>query len=207
MQDEYGVKPTDIRWRQGGIEAPGRTERTPLKPIPGLDLQPVPPDKTLSGMLEAGELDAVFSARPPSSFLRGAPNVGRLFPDFRAVERAYYRKTGIFPPMHLVGVRRELAERHPWLPASLFKAFSQAKAYAMHEVRDVNALAVTLPWLVAEAEATAELMGEDFWRYGVKENAKEIEALTRYAYEQGLVSRKLEPEDLFPASVIEVSKV
>jgi 4,5-dihydroxyphthalate decarboxylase len=106
-----------------------------------------------------------------------------------------------------VGVRRELAERHPWLPASLFKAFSQAKAYAMHEVRDVNALAVTLPWLVAEAEATAELMGEDFWRYGVKENAKEIEALTRYAYEQGLVSRKLEPEDLFPASVIEVSKV
>jgi 4,5-dihydroxyphthalate decarboxylase len=207
MQDEYGVLPTDIRWRQGGIEEPGRAERTPLKPIPGIELKPIPPGKTLSGMLEAGELDALFSARAPSCFLRGAPNVARLFPDFRAVEKAYYRKTGMFPIMHLIGVKRELAARHPWLPASLYKAFSQAKAYAMREVRDVNALAVTLPWLVAEAEETAKLMGEDFWRYGVKENAKEIAALTRYAYEQGLVSRKLEPEDLFPASVIEISRV
>jgi 4,5-dihydroxyphthalate decarboxylase len=207
MQDEYGVKPTDIKWRQGGIEAPGRTERTPLKPIPGLDLQPIPADKTLSGMLERGELDAVFSARAPSCFVRGAPNVARLFPDCREVEKAYYKKTGMFPIMHLMGVKRHLVERHPWLPASLFKAFNEAKAYAMHDVRDINALLVTLPWLVAEVEETVALMGEDFWRYGVKENAKEIEALTRYAHEQGLVSRKLSLEDLFPASTIEVSRI
>lgn len=206
MQDEYGVKPTDIRWRQGGIEEPGRTERTPLKPIPGLDLKSVP-DKALSAMLEAGELDAIFSARAPSCFLKGAPNVSRLFPDYRAVEKAYYTKTHMFPIMHLIGVKRHLVEKHPWLPASLYKAFAEAKAHAMREVRDVNALYVTLPWVVAEAEETTGLMGGDFWRYGVKENAREIESLTRYAYEQGLVSRKLSMEDLFPPSVIEVSRI
>lgn len=207
MQDEYGVKPTDIRWRQGGIEEPGRTERTPLKPIPGLDLKPLPADKTLSGALESGELDAVFSARAPSCFMRGAPNVGRLFPDYRAVEREYYKKTGMFPIMHLIGLKREIADRHPWLPASLYKAFCQAKLYAMRDVREVNALMITLPWLVAEADETAKLMGDDFWRYGVRENAAEIEALTRYSHEQGLVQRKLRFEDLFPPSVTEVSKI
>jgi 4,5-dihydroxyphthalate decarboxylase len=206
LQDEYGVKPTDISWRQGGIEEPGRTERTPLKPIPGLDLRPVR-DKALSTMLDAGELDAMFSARAPSCFVRGAPNIARLFPDYREVEKAYYRKTQMFPIMHLIGVKRHLAERHPWLPASLYKAFVEAKKYAMHDVRDINALLVTLPWLIAEAEVSVALMGEDFWRYGVKENAKEIDALTRYAYEQGLVSRKLTIEDLFPPSVIEVSRI
>src|SRR5688572_12892063 len=207
MQDEYGVKPTDIRWRQGGIEVPGRTERTPLKPIPGLDLQPVPPDKTLSGMLEHGELDALFTARAPSCFLRGAPNVARLFPNYREVEKAYYKKTGIFPPMHLMGIKRQLAEKHPWLPASLYKALCEAKVFAMREVREINALPVTLPWLVAEAEETVALMGEDFWRYGAKENAKEIDALTRYAHDQGLVSRKFSMDELFPASTIEVSRI
>jgi len=206
LQDEYGVKPTDISWRQGGIEEPGRTERTPLKPIPGLDLRPVR-DKALSAMLEAGELDAMFSARAPSCFVRGAPNIARLFPDYREVEKAYYRKTQMFPIMHLMGVKRHLVERHPWLPASLYKAFVEAKKYAMHDVRDINALLVTLPWLIAEAEESVALMGEDFWRYGVKENAKEIDALTRYAHEQGLVSRKLSAEDLFPPSVIEVSRI
>jgi len=206
MQDEYGVKPTDIRWRQGGIEEPGRTERTPLKPIPGLDLKSVP-DKALSAMLESGELDAIFSARAPSCFVKGAPNIGRLFPDYREVEKAYYKKTQMFPIMHLIGVKRHLVERHPWLPASLYKAFNEAKAYAMHDVRDINALLVTLPWLVAEVEETVALMGEDFWRYGAKENAKEIDALTRYAHEQGLVSRKLSLEELFPASTIEVSRI
>ena len=207
IEDEYGVKPTDIRWRQGGIEQPGRSERTPLKPIPGIELQSIPPGKTLSGMLESGELDGLYSARAPSCYLRGAPNVARLFPDFREVEKAYYRKTRIFPVMHLVGVKRHLVERHPWLPASLYKAFLEAKTIALREVKEINALPITLPWLVAEAEATVQLMGEDFWRYGARENALEIETLTRYAYEQGLVSRRLSLEELFPPSVMDVSKI
>jgi 4,5-dihydroxyphthalate decarboxylase len=207
MQDEYGVKPTDIHWFQGGQEQPGRTERTPLAPIPGLDLKSIPGDKTLSGMLEAGDLDALFTARAPSCFMRGAPNIAHLFRDTRAAEQAYYKKTGMFPIMHLVGLKRSLAEKHPWLATSLYKAFIEAKALAMHQVRDVNALAVTLPWLVAEAAETTRLMGEDFWRYGVEENRKEIDALARYAHEQGLVQKRLEPEDLFAAPTMDMTKI
>jgi 4,5-dihydroxyphthalate decarboxylase len=207
LQDEYGVRPTDMCWRSGGIEEAGRDERTPLAPIPGLDLQPIASDKTLSGMLAAGELDAVFSARAPSCFLRGAPNVGRLFPDYRNVEKAYYKKTGMFPIMHLIGLRKSLAEQHPWLPTSLYKAFIEAKAYAMREVREINALPVSLPWLAAETRETTALMGEDFWRYGIAENRKEIETLARYAHEQGLVKQRLGVESLFAKPTLEISKI
>jgi 4,5-dihydroxyphthalate decarboxylase len=207
LQDEYGVKPTDISWRSGGIEQPGRDERTPLAPIPGLDLKAIPSDKTLAGMLAAGEIDAMFSARAPSCFLNSAPHVGRLFPDYRAVERAYYQKTGIFPPMHLIGLKKALVERHPWLATSLYKAFLEAKALAMWEVRDINALRVTLPWLEAETLETIALMGEDFWRYGVEENRKDIETLARYSHEQGLVKRRLTVEELFARPTLEISRI
>jgi len=207
LQDEYGVKPADIAWRSGGIEEPGRDERTPLAPIPGLDLKPIASDKTLSGMLASGELDAMFSARAPSAFLKHAPNVGRLFPDYRDVEKAYYQKTGLFPIMHLIGLKKALAERHPWLPTSLYKAFAAAKTLAYAEVRDINALRVTLPWVEAETLDTIALMGEDFWRYGVAENRKEIETLARYAHEQGLVKRRLTPEELFARATLEISKI
>ena len=207
MQDEYGVKPTDIHWFQGGQEQPGRTERTPLAPIPGLDLQAIPSDKTLSGMLEAGELDALFTARAPSSFLNGEPHIGRLFPDTRAAEIAYYKKTGLFPIMHLIGIRKTLAAQYPWLATSLYKAFCDAKAIAMTNLRDVNALLVSLPFLEAETRETAAAMGEDFWKYGVHENMPEIEALTQYAHEQGLVDRKVAVEELFARSTFEISKV
>jgi 4,5-dihydroxyphthalate decarboxylase len=207
MQDEYGVHPTDIHWWQGGQEQAGRGERTPLAPIPRLDLKSIPEDKTLAGMLETGELDALFTARAPSCFVRGAPNVGRLFPDYRNVEKAYYKKTGMFPIMHMIGVKKSLVEQHPWLATSLYKAFLEAKTYAMKEVREINALPVTLPWLEAECLETIALMGEDFWRYGVKENIKEIEALTRYAYEQGLVKKKLDAESLFAHQTLEISKI
>jgi 4,5-dihydroxyphthalate decarboxylase len=207
LQHEYGVTPAEIRWRSGGQEQPGRDERTPLKPIPGLDLQAIGDRQTLVGMLRDGELDALFTARPPSSFLRGEPHIGRLFPDTREAEMAYFRKTGLFPIMHLVGIRKTLLDRYPWLATSVYKAFCEAKALAMCDLRDVNALMVTLPFLEAEALATMAAMGDDFWRYGVHENKGEIEALTGYAYEQGLVDRKLAPEELFAPSVFEVSKV
>jgi 4,5-dihydroxyphthalate decarboxylase len=206
LEDEYGVKPTDIHWRSGGVEEPGRDERTPLAPIPGLDLKPIPADKALSPMLEAGELDAVMSARAPSCFLRRAPHVGRLFPDYRAAERAYYERTGIFPLMHLIGVRKRLVDAHPWLPASLYKAFVQAKAMALWDVRDINALRVTLPWVEAEALETMALMGDDYWRYGVEECRKEIETLVRYSHDQGLITRRVAVEELFARSTLQISR-
>src|SRR5579863_9326377 len=207
MQHEYGVKPSEIHWRSGGQEQAGREERTPLKPIPGLDLKAIPHDKTLVGMLRDGELDAIFTARPPSSFLSGEPHIARLFPDTRAAEVAYFKKTGLFPIMHLIGIRKTLLARYPWLATSLYKAFCEAKALAMTDLRDVNALMVTLPFLEAETLDTMAIMGSDFWRYGVHENKGEIDALTGYAFEQGLVDRKLAPQELFAPSVFELSKV
>jgi 4,5-dihydroxyphthalate decarboxylase len=207
MQHEYGVLPTEIHWRSGGQEEPGRAERTPLKPIPGLDLKPIGKDQTLVGMLHDGELDALFTARAPSSFLRGEAHIKRLFPNTREAEQAYYKKTGMFPLMHLVGIRKTLVEKYPWLPSSVYKAFCEAKALAMVDLTDVNALMVTLPWLIPETEATIALMGKDFWAYGIGENMREIMALTQYAYEQGLIDRKLTVEELFHPSMFEISKV
>ena len=207
MQDEYGVAPTEILWRSGGQEQPGRDERTPIAPIPGLDLKPIPTDQTLSQMLADGELDALFTARAPSCFVNGAPNVGRLFPDYKAVERAYWQKTGLFPIMHLIGIRKTLVEKHPWLATSIYKAMLEAKAIALREVRDITALYVTLPWVEAEALETIALMGADYWHYGAAESAADIDAITRYSFEQGLSSRRLHTADLFVPSVMEMSKI
>ncbi|MFL4986482.1 MAG: ABC transporter substrate-binding protein [Xanthobacteraceae bacterium] len=207
MQHEYGVLPTDIHWRNGGQEQPGRQERTPLKPIPGLDLEPLGPDETLVGLLRAGELDALFTARAPSSYLAGEPHIARLFPDTRAAEKAYFKKTGLFPIMHLVGIRKSLVAQYPWLPMSVYKAFCEAKALAMTDLTDVNALMVTLPWLEAETKETMATMGADFWKYGVHENIREIEALSQYAYEQGLVDRKVKVDELFAPSTLDISRI
>jgi 4,5-dihydroxyphthalate decarboxylase len=207
LQHEYGVPPEEIHWRQGGQEQAGRKERTPLKPIPGVDLQAIPEDKTLVEMLETGELDALFTARAPSSFLAGKPHIKRLFPNTRIAEQSYYKKTGMFPIMHLIGIRKTLVKQYPWLPASVFKAFCQAKDLALIDLHDVNALLVTLPWLEPETVETEQLMGRDFWKYGVKENKKEIEALTQYSFEQKLVDRKVDIAELFATSTYEMSKV
>ena len=118
-------------------------------------------------MLADGELDAVISARRPSCFVAGHPKVRRLFPDYRAAERDYFRTTGIFPIMHAVGVRRDVLEKHPWLAASIYKAFVQAKRLADAEFAETTALKIGLPWVTAEYDATRELMGDDFWSYGV----------------------------------------
>lgn len=207
LQDEYGVQPRDILWRQGGIEEPGRDERAPIKLPPEIDLQAIPRDRTLSDMLESGELDGVIGARAPSCYSRGAPHIARLFPDYRAVEEAYYRKTRIFPIMHAIGIRRELAAAHPWLAASVFKAFIQAKAICMQELGQIGHLATSLPWCVAEMESMQALMGPDFWSYGYEENHHALETMTRYSFDQGLSVRKLDPAELFAASTLDISKI
>jgi 4,5-dihydroxyphthalate decarboxylase len=207
LQHEYGVHPSEIHWRSGGQEQPGRRERTPLKPIPGLDLQPIADDQTLVGMLRAGELDALFTARAPSSFLAGESHIARLFADTRAAEIAYYKKTGLFPIMHLVGIRKTLVQQYPWLATSVYKAFCEAKALAMTLLTDVNALAITLPFLEAETRETMAAMGRDFWRYGVHENLRDIEALAQYAFEQGLLDRRVKVDELFAPSTLEISRI
>ncbi len=119
LADEYGVQASEINWRNGGLDAPGGGERVPLA-LHGIDLQPIPAGATLSAMLATGDLDAVIAACPPTCFLNGVPNVARLFPNFREAEENYFRKTGLFPVMHLIGIRRTLVETHPWLAAAVF---------------------------------------------------------------------------------------
>ena len=200
LEDEYGVSPKDMLWFEGG-------EGTRIKEIdiplpPDLRRQEVPGHRVLGDMLEAGELDAYVGARRPPAFAAGSPRVRRLFPDFRQVERAYYEKTGIFPIMHTVVLRAELAREHPWLAGSLMQAFAAAKARAYERLQHFPALGVALPWLVAEAEETRALMGDDPFPYGVARNLKTLETLAGYTFKQGLAPRRLTVEEMFVESTL-----
>jgi 4,5-dihydroxyphthalate decarboxylase len=207
LQEQHGVKPSDIRWRRGGLEEPGREERTAIKLPPDVELQSIPNDRTLSQMLASGELDGLIGARAPSSFLQGAPNVARLFPDYPAAEEAYFQKTKIFPIMHAVGIRRALVEKHPWLAVSVYKAFVRAKDLCMHELGQIGHLAASLPWSVYEYERLRKVMGEDFWSYGAGKNRHVLDTLARYSHEQSLSVRRLTVDEMFAPSTYDLSKV
>jgi 4,5-dihydroxyphthalate decarboxylase len=206
LADEYGVQPKDIKWFTGGQEQAGRRERAQLTVDKSVSITPIGPEKTLSAMLDAGELDAVISARIPSCY-KINPNVIRLFENFRDVEAKYFRKTIIFPIMHMVGIRKQLIAEHPWLAVSVFKAFIKAKEIAVHELRDAGVHMVTLPWVYQEVLAAEELIAKDYWSYGIDSNRAAIEAMTRYSFEQGLAQRKLTSEDLFHPGTLEMSKI
>ena len=207
LGDEHGVKPSDIHWRSGGLMEAGREERSPLSLPPEIELESIPTEATLSQWLDEGRLDALVSARAPSGFDRGDPNIARLFPDYPAAERDYYRRTGMFPIMHLIGIRRSLYEKHPWLAVNIYNAFVRAKAICYGELGQIGHLHATLPWPIAAFHDARALMGEDYWSYGVEPNRKELEAITRYSYEGGLSGRRLTAEDLFAPSTFEISKV
>ncbi len=198
LSDEYGIAPSDLRWRLGGMEQPsGKT--TPPDPVAGVEIENIPAEKTLAGMLADGELDALFTARPPSCFVKGAPNVGRLFADTRAVEQAYYKKSGVYPLMHAVGIRSSLVGRHPWMARAVFDAFLEAKQMAIADLQKLAAFSVTLPWVEAEYRATQGVLGKDIWPYGLEENRKAIDTLCRYLHEQGFTPMRMQAEELFAA--------
>ena len=207
FQDEYGVKPSDIKWRNGGLEEAGRAERTKITLPAEIELQAIPKDRTLNDMLAKGEIDALLSARAPSCFLAGNPNVARMFPNYPEVEEAYFKKTGLFPIMHAIGIRKTLVEKHPWLAVSVYKAFLEAKRICMDEMGQIGHLHVTQPWSVYEYERLKKVMGEDYWAYGAHENKLPLETLMRYSFEQGLASRKIPLDEMFAKSIYELSKV
>jgi 4,5-dihydroxyphthalate decarboxylase len=207
LESEYGVNLNSIAWRQGGLEEGGREERSPLSLPPEVNLKPIPRDRNLSQMLAEGEIDALFSARAPSCFLQGAPNVDRMFPDFRAAEQEYFRRTKIFPIMHLIGIRRSIAERHPWIAVNLYKAFLESKKAAMYELSQIGHLFTSLPWSVAEFQQTTALMGPDYWSYGVEENRAVLDCFLDYHYRQGLSKRRVSVDELFAPSTIHMSKI
>jgi 4,5-dihydroxyphthalate decarboxylase len=166
--------------------------------MPGIDIATIPADTTLSAMLADGKIDALFAARPPSCFGR-APNVARLFPDYRTAEQAYYKKTGIYPLMHAVGIRNNLVQQYPGLSMALHEAFLKAKQRALADLERLAAFAITLPWVEAEYRATQAVLGPDIWPYGVSENQKAIDTLCRYLHEQGFTKRAMTTDELFAA--------
>jgi 4,5-dihydroxyphthalate decarboxylase len=203
LQDDYGIAPEDVVWVRGGIDTPGRPEKIKLDLPSGVRVETAPENQTISELLDRGELDGFIAPRPPSGAAASNPNVGWLFDDPTAVAKDYYRRTGIFPIMHVVGIRKELAEKHRWLPGAVFKAFSESKAKALELLADTSATKVTLPFVEEQLKSARETLGQDFWSYGVAQNRKTLEAFTRHHYEQGLSSRLVGVDELFDPSTYE----
>jgi 4,5-dihydroxyphthalate decarboxylase len=202
LEADFGLRPADVTWVRGGYEDPAREEKIALSLPADVRLESLPPGATISSALADGTLDAVIGPRAPSCFERGHPHVGRLWSDPIEAASEWYGRTRIFPIMHLLGIRRDLAERHPFLVGALAKAFEQAKAVAMAKLSNTAATKVTLPFVEEQLARARALMGEDFWSYGLAPNRHVLEAFLRAHHAQGLSARLLRPEELFhPASL------
>ena len=207
LSDEHGVKVTDVEHFSGGEEEPGRDEKLKLSLPAEIRLRPIGAHQTLSRMLADGELDALVTARAPSTFHEEPAKVQRLFPNYVELEKDYYRRTSIFPIMHTVVLRRDVYDKNPWVAQSLYKAClaSKAKAYALYD--QTAALPAMLPWSVAHVEEARREMGEDWWSYGLAPNRRVLETFLRYHHEQGLSKRRFAAEELFAKETLESYKV
>jgi 4,5-dihydroxyphthalate decarboxylase len=197
LQHDHGVDLSTIQWVEGAMEEPrphgNPTVLPPLKPV---SIVANTSGKSLSELLEAGDIQAVVGADVPSA-IRRVPHVKRLFPDFRAEEKAYYRRTKIFPIMHLVVLRREFHERHPFAATSLFNALEESRSLAQRRMRYLGALRYMLPWLPAELDEIDEVFGGDPWPYGIEPNRPTLEALVRFLADQSMIAAPVKLEDLF----------
>jgi 4,5-dihydroxyphthalate decarboxylase len=207
LSDDYAVKPEAVEYWTGGEEETQRDEKLKLDLPAKFKVRPIGRDKTLSKMIADGEIDALHTARAPSTFYTRPDAVKRLFPDFQAVEREYYRRTKIFPIMHVVAIRRELYEKNRWIAMSLYKAFVEAQRRAYKSLRETAAHKAMLPWLTAHVEDAVRELGEDWWPYGFHGNRHVIDTFLRYHHEQGLSKKRLEPEALFAPETMEAFKI
>ena len=207
LAEYYGVPVSSVQYRTGGLHEPGRTEKLSISLPPEIEISPIPSDRVLSDMLATGEIDALYSPRPPRSLFAGDGAVRCLFADPRAEERAYFEKTGIFPIMHAIVLRRDVYTAHRWLANSLVKAFTAAKDLAYEQFRKSSALEISLPWVLDEYESTVKLLGPDYWAYGLEPNRRALSTFLRYAHEQYLTDRLLAPEDLFAPETLETTLV
>lgn len=201
LSDDYGVTPDQCRWIIGAAD----WYMPPFNFIPqphpeNVDVAPVPKGKALGSMLESGEIDALISAWAPKCVLNNSPNVARLFPDYKKVEREYYQRTGIFPIMHTVVIRKDVLAQNPNLAQIVYKGFSDAKDVAMEQYQQgmsEQSVDVMTPWFEALLEENSRMFPADWWPYGVEANRKTIDTYLRYFFEQGLSKRRLRCEDLF----------
>jgi 4,5-dihydroxyphthalate decarboxylase len=207
LEEDYGIRPSDITWVRGGYEHPGRIEKISLNLPDDVKVENARADATISDLLASGEIDAVIGPRAPSCFDRGHPNVGYLFADPQATATEWYRRTRLFPIMHTLGIRRTLVEKHSWLPVAIYKAFERSKAVALAKLSDTSATKVTLPFVEEQLGAARRLMGEDFWSYGLESNSEVLRRFLERHHAEGLSSRLLTPEELFHASALELHKI
>jgi len=214
LLDEYGVAADDFEWiettkssDEGNLDGSawdafkedGSSKYFFREDFP---IKQGPPGVDESELLLNGDCDAVITAITPKSFLEGNPAIKRLFPDFRAVEQDYFRKTGLFPIMHVVGIRTDAIKANPGLPMAVFDMYQKAKLMAYADLETTTSLKVSLPWVTQEFEETVRLMGEDYWRYGIEANRKELDLVMRYTHEQGLVKQRMEFSEMFHPSTL-----
>ena len=207
LSEHYGVPVDSVTYVTGGEEEPGRSEKLKLDLPPNIKIQPIGPTQTLSAMLASGEIDALHTARMPSTFTMQGGAVQRLFPNYKDVEQEYFRKTGIFPMMHTVAIRREVYEENRWIAQALYKAFAEAQRKTYEDLYVTAALKAMLPWLTSHVEQTRALMGDDFWPYGFEGNRATLTTFLRYHHECGLSKRLLQPEELFAPEAMESFKI
>jgi 4,5-dihydroxyphthalate decarboxylase len=207
LAEHHGVPVDSVSYHVGGLHEPGRIEKISLELPAGVRVEPIPEGRTLSDMLANGELDAIHTPRAPHSFSAVDGRVRRLFDDPGAAEVDYFRTTGIFPIMHVVVLRREVYERNRWLARSLFDAFAAAKRLAEENFRETATLRYMLPWLLDEVDRTKQVLGDDYWPYGLADNEHTLAVFLRYHHEQGLSPEPLLPRDLFAPETLEVTRV
>jgi len=197
LQHEYGLEAAGMHWFMGPLNTFAEKLLIPLDLPKSIRLDFLAAGQTLEAMFAAGELDALLSIYIPKLFLDGSPLIARLFPDFKAVEQDYYRRTRIFPIMHTVVLREDVHRAHPWAAQSLYRAFCAAKDLAVGGLYDTDALHLALPFLLDHVEEAWRVFGKDFWPYGLEPNRPTFAAVGRYVHEQGLVPRVVTPEELF----------
>jgi 4,5-dihydroxyphthalate decarboxylase len=207
LEDDYGVRPSDLQWVRGGVETPDRPEKISINLPANVRIEPTPEGVTIDEMLEAGELDGFVGPRAPPCFDRRNPLITRLFADPRAEATGYYRRTKVFPIMHILGVRRAVVEAHPWVPATLFKAFEQSRQVALARLNDAAVAKVMLPFVEEQLQAARGLMGEDFWSYGVPANRHVLQTFLQHHHRQGLSQGLVSIEELFHPSTLEAASI
>ncbi|MGE3244854.1 MAG: ABC transporter substrate-binding protein [Beijerinckiaceae bacterium] len=200
LQDDAGVPLDSIRWVQAGTEETDRPEKVELNLPKGVEIERIT-DKTLSGMLVSGELDAIMTASIPIPFVKKDPNIKRLFENPRAEEEAYLKRTGIWPIMHVIALRKDLLDAHPWVARNLYLAFDESKNRAMKRLFASGVSRYPMPWIRDTADYLKELFGGDFYPYGIEENRKTLEAFLRWSFEQGIAKRHMTPEEIFPEGI------
>ncbi len=201
LSDHYGVPVDGPVYVTGGEETPNRDEKIALDLPPNIRVERIGPTDTLAAMLADGRIDAFHTARKPSSY--DGVRVRRLFPDYVEVERAYWRETGIFPIMHVIAIRRDIYEANRWIAMNLTQAFRAAQALCYEGLQETAALKAMLPWFNAHVEETLQMMGQDFWPYGLERNRATLETFLRYHHEQGLSPRRLGVDELFAPETLE----